>query len=361
MEELKDALGLLDMNPRPAFCVRDGIIVKTNPAAAGHMIETGTDIQALLHTGAEEYAAFEGGCLYLTLSVAGQELGASVAKLQEYDIFCIEQDADNGELQAMALAARELREPLASVMITADRLFPVAGLNDDPTTREQVARINRGLFQMLRIIGNMSDAGRYASDPGTRQEIRDICGIFDEIFSRAAALVEHTGLTLEYTGFPEAVHTLVDAEKLERAVFNILSNAIKFTPRGGSIQAKLTRRGNRLYLTVQDRGSGIPENLRSTVYSRYSREPGVEDGRFGIGLGMVLIRSTAAIHGGTVLVDHPEGAGTRITMSLAIRPGSGTQLRSPLLRVDYAGERDHGLIELSDTLPAQLYDPKKVN
>lgn len=359
MEELKDALGLLDMNPHPTFCVRDGIIVKTNPAADRRMIETGTHIQTLLHTGAEEYAAFDNGCLYLTLSIAGQELGASVVKLQEYDIFRIEQDADTPELQAMALAARELREPLSSVMITAERLFPVSGLCDDPATREQVARINRGLFQMLRVIGNMSDAGRYATDSAARQEVRDIRSVFDEIFSKAAALVEHTGLKLEYTGYPEMVQTLADTEKLERAVFNIISNAIKFTPRGGTIQAKLTRRGNKLYLSVQDSGSGIPENLRSAVYSRYTREPGVEDGRFGIGLGMVLIRSAAALHGGTVLVDHPDGAGTRITMSLSIRPGSGTQLRSPMLRVDYAGERDHGLIELSETLPAALYDPKK--
>lgn len=356
MEELKDALGLLDMNPRPAFCVRDGIIVKTNPAAAAHLIETGTAIGELLLTGTEEYESFREGCLYLSLSVSGQPLGVSVSKMQEYDIFCVEQDADHTELQAMALAAQELREPLNSVMITADRLFPVLCVDDNPAAREQVARINRGLFQMLRVISNMSDAGHYAANSTPRQEVRNICGMLEEIFSKAALLVEHTGLTLEYTGCPEAVYSLTDAEKLERAVFNIISNSIKFAPKGGSIQASLTRRGNKLYLSIRDSGSGIPENLRSSIYSRYIREPGVEDGRFGIGLGMVLIRSTAAAHGGTVLVDHPDNSGTRITMSLEIRPGSGSTLRSPTLRVDYAGERSHGLIELSDVLPSSLYE-----
>ena len=62
------------------------------------------------------------------------------------------------------------------------------------------------------------------------------------------------------------------------------------------------------------------------------------------------------LHGGTVLIDHPEGAGTRITMTLAIRQAPPGNLRSPRLRIDYAGERDHGLVELADVLPASLYE-----
>ena len=109
-----------------------------------------------------------------------------------------------------------------------------------------------------------------------------------------------------------------------------------------------------------DSGSGIAENLRGSLFTRYAREPGLEDGRYGVGLGMVLIRSTAAAHGGTVLIDHPDDCGTRITVSLAIRQGDPV-VRSPRFAIDYAGERDHGLIELSDVLPAQLYDPDTVN
>ena len=361
MEQFTDAMGMLDLMARPAFCVKDGIIVKVNPSAASCMIETETKVADLLQTGAEEYAAFTDGCLYLNLTVSGQSLGASVTRMADFDVFCLEQNADNAELQAMALAAQELREPLASVMITADRLFPISGLEDDPTTREQVARINRGLFQMLRVIGNMSDANLYCTDNANRQEIRDICAMLDETFAKAAALVEHTGIRLQYEGYPEPVYSLTDSEKLERAVLNIISNAIKFTPKNGTIEAKLSRRGSKLYLSVQDSGCGIAENLRGSVFSRYTRQPGVEDGRFGIGLGMVLIRTAAALHGGAVLIDQPAGAGTRITMSLAIRQDTRGQLRSPMLVMDYAGERDHCLIELSDALPASLYDPADIN
>jgi K+-sensing histidine kinase KdpD len=143
-------------------------------------------------------------------------------------------------------------------------------------------------------------------------------------------------------------------------VYNLLSNAVKFTPRGGYIDAKLTRRGTKLYLTVQDSGSGVDPKVRGNVYSRYLRQPGVEDGRFGIGLGMVLIRSAAAAHGGTVLMEHPEGLGARITMTMTIRQSSGS-LRSNILKVDYAGERDHGLIELAESLPSKLYEKEYIN
>lgn len=359
MDQFHNAFGMLDLMPQPAFCVQNNTIIKVNPAAAAFLIETGTTIQPLLHTGREEYAAFHGGCLYLSLSIAGHCIGASVTRMQDFDVFTMEQDEADAHLQAMALAARELREPLSNVMTIADKLFPEVS-SDDAATQEQVSRINRGLFQMLRIIGNMSDAGRYKTDTGRNLEIRDISAVLDEIFHRATVLAEHAGITLEYRGYPESVYTLTDAQKMERAVLNIVSNAIKFTPSGGTVTAELSRRGLRMYLSVSDTGSGIAENLRGSIFNRYAREAGVEDSRYGLGLGMVLIRSAATLHGGTVLVDHPEGCGTRITLSLAIRQGSAT-VRSPRMMIDYAGERDHGLIELSDVLPAHLYDPDLVN
>ena len=356
MENRIDALGMLDLMVRPGFCVKDNIVVKANQAAAARTLTPGTEIQSLLLTGKEEYAAFQDGCLYLTISVGGESWGASVTRMGEFDIFLLEQEDDQAELQAMALAARELREPLSSVMTTADRLFPMTALQDDPLIREQVARMNRGLLQMLRVIGNMSDASRYATDMGSRMETRDIGSFLQEVFDRSSALLAHGDLTLSFENLPSPVNSLIDSEKLERAVLNILSNAMKFTPKGGSIHGSLTRRGTMLYLQVQDSGSGISENTKGTLHSRYLRKPVLEDSRFGIGLGMVLIRSTAALHGGTVLIDQPQEGGTRITMTLPIRQNTGGTLRSNILRVDYSGERDHGLLELSESLPAFLFE-----
>lgn len=350
MEVKKDNFGMLDLMLRPGFCVKNNKIEKVNSAAQALMITPGTDVRTLLLTGREEYAAFESGCLYLKLALSTKGCGASVSKLEDCNVFVLDQECDDAELRALALAARELREPLTSVMLCVDRLLS----SQDPASAQQAARLNRGLHQLLRIIGNMSDAG--SNSLSSRQETRDIGALFAEIFEKAQTLVEHTGIRLTYQGLSEEVLGLADADQLERAVLNMLSNAVKFTQKGGTIEATLSRHGNYLRLSMVDSGSGIAESILRNVFTRYLRQPGIEDSRFGLGLGMVMIRSAAANHGGTVLIDQPAGKGTRITMTIAIRQNTDGLLRSPIMRVDYAGEQDHGLIELSDCLPVHVYE-----
>lgn len=353
MDERNDIMGMLDLMVLPGFCVQNQKIVKLNPAAEGLLLTPGLDVGPLLHTGHREYADFSAGCLYLTLSIGGQLCGASVTRMGEVDVFVLEQEEDQTEFRSMALAARELREPLTNVMITANRLFPLSAQEENPALREQAARLNRGLYQMLRILGNMSDAGQHRI---THQEVCDLTSVMAEIFEKASDTMRHAGISLIYTGIGESLLGLADREQLERAVLNILSNAIKFTPSGGTIRAAFSRNGNLLCLRIHDSGSGIPDSLLPSLFRRYLRQPGIEDSRFGIGLGMVLIRNAAADHGGTVLIDQPQEGGTRVTLTMKLRQNPSAQLRSPVLRVDYAGERDHCLLELSESLPAFLYE-----
>jgi signal transduction histidine kinase len=355
MEECKDTIGMLDLMIRPAFAVKDGKIHQVNAAAKSFLLQEGTDITELLVTGKEEYPAFNDGCLYLTLGSGENSFGASVTKLDGYDIFVMEQDEDRSELQAMALAAQELRSPLSNVMTVANRLYPVTGKDSDPALQEQVARINRGLYQMLRIIGNMSDAYRYCQESVPQMETRNICSLVSEIFQSCEPLIRQAQINLEYTAPQEQIFCLVDAEKLERAIHNMLSNSIKFAAKGACICATLTRKGNMLYLTVQDNGTGVAQDIHGNVYSRYLRQPGIEDGRYGIGLGMVLIRAAAAAHGGTVLMENSKDRGTKITMTIAIKQKTDSVVRAQLYRIDYAGEKNHPLIELSESLPLSAY------
>ena len=346
MEQQKDNLQLLDLMIRPGFFAKENTIIKCNPAARNLFLKEGDALLPLLHTGREEYEAFQGGCLYLTLMLGGQSFGASVTRLPEGDVFLLDTPEGQPELNAMALAARELREPLANIILSAEKLTR-------GTEHPDAARLNQGLYQLLRIIGNMSDAQKYAVS--SRQEILDICAVMASIFEKAAACAAQAGIRMEYTGCEESILCLVDEEQVERAVLNILSNAIKFLGEGGVIRAQFLRTGRTLRLTVTDSGSGIAQDILPNVFRQYLRQPAIEDGRRGIGLGMVLIRSAAANHGGAVLLDQPEGTGTRITMTFAIRQNEETVLRSPVFRVDYAGERDHALVEFSESLPSGLY------
>jgi len=348
METQKEAMEILGMTLCPAFSVKDNLITAVNPAAQGLLLQPGADIRQLLRTGKEEYAAFREGCLYLTLNITANGLGATVVRRDDADYFLLEPETEDSVLRALSLAATQLRSPLADAMADMN-LLPEP---EDPASQARLARLNRALYRMQRILCNMSDSDTWPNQD--HQQIRNIQSVCAGIFEKAQALLAQNGCSLTYEGLASPVYTLLDEVQLERAVLNMLSNALKFRREHSALHAKLSLRGRMLVLSLQDNGSGIAEQLRSTVFSRYLRQPGHEDSRFGLGLGMVLIRSAAAAHGGTVLIDQPEGIGTRITMTLAIRQGEA-QLRSPFLRADYGGERDHCLLELAEFLPAELY------
>ena len=355
MYEQKEIFELLDLMARPGFCVRDGKIVKVNQAADGLFLSPGTEVCRLLQTGVPEYAAFQGGCLYLQLFLAGGSRGASVTRVEDLDIFLMEPESEVRELNAIALAARELRDPLSSLIAISDNLLPSAMGEISPKVEELFARMSKSLYQMQRILGNMSDAGHSAAF--SCQETRNAPRVFQEIFEKAAVLLQTVDIQVRYEGLPEDILCLLDARQMERAVLNILSNSAKFMPRGGVIEAKLTRQNRFLQLSIQDSGSGIPENILSSIFSRYTRPLSLEDPRLGIGLGMVLVRSAATAHGGAVLIDQPGETGTRVTLTMEIRQSQDSRLHS--LRTDITGGRDLRLIELSPCLPASVYQKER--
>ena len=332
---------------RPAFSAEDGRITGINREAGKYLIEEGTPIRSLIAAGADEYEAFRAGVLCLTLCIHGQNVAASVTPTEQGQLFILEQDAQDAHLQAMALVAKELRGPLSGMMAAADRLEP----GD--------AQLNQRMFQLLRIVSNMSDAVRFASHPAA-QEYVDAVVLVNEIFDSAAALAAEAGYTLQLSAPSQPIYTLANRELLERAIYNLLSNAMKFSPAGSVIRATLAQRGNNLRFTLEDPGRGMDADVQASLFARYMRQPGLEDPSQGLGLGMLLVRLAAAAHGGTVLIDRPREAGTRITLTLSSRHDQGNTMRSPILRIDYTGERDHALVELADVLPTKLYEKENI-
>lgn len=349
-----DSLGMLELLTQPAFCVKEGTITQVNHSARQYLIQTGTPIAPMLGDAAEEYALFTEGCLMLTLTAACRRFSASVTSIDGLHVFILEPEGDQPALRAMALAAQELRNPMADLMAMAERLFPELEHSQNDNARSQILHMNRSMYQMMRVICNMSDAARYAQESLPRKTTRNICGILEELFEKTAALAEQCQIRIQYQGLTEAVYTLLEEEKLERAVLNMLSNAMKFTKQGGTIYAQLTRRGNRLNISIQDDGRGMSAAMRN-YHQLYQRQPSLEDPRYGLGLGMEMIRSCASAHGGTVLITHPSDGGTKITMSLAIHRNSDATLHTDIQLPDYAGERNHCLLELSECLPVELY------
>ncbi len=354
MENTTNISEMLDLIPQPAFCVQDGRITRLNAAARSRTLNEQTYINDLLATGKEEYSAFSGTWLYLSLHIAGLTCGASVTRMEGCDLFVLDEDQAD-ELQALALASQELRLPLSGLLSISSRLSRYAKDTGDPSLQDLSARLSRGLFRLLRPISNMSDAYRYTQDPTLKSESRDVCSFLREHLDGCAQALQTCGTPLNYQLPQERIFCLLDTEKLERALHNILLNAVKFSVPGSPIDVKLAQRKNTLYLTVQSHNDLA---LSGDIFSRYRRGPGIEDGRMGIGLGLVLVRAAATAHGGTVLVEQLPEDLVRLTMTIPIRKRADTTVHSPKLSVDYAGGWDHRLLELSEVLPVELYRPE---
>ena len=344
MEDLKNIIQLLEQIPQPGFLVCDDRITTVNQAAEAMMLAPGQIFSALHSMDPEDYKDPQNIQFCLTLTISGQNHSAVVSRMEALDLVLLDEPGAQEEFRSMALASMELRTPLMQAITAARQM--------DPARDDAAARINQSLMQMLRLVSNMSDIGRYAAS--ARMGLRDVDAFLLELFEKAQTLTGSRA-TVTYEGMKQPVFSRIDPEQLERAVWNILSNSLKFLPENGIITAKLTRKGDILRLTVTDNGSGIPESIRSGLFSRYLRQPGIEDSRFGFGLGLAIVRTAAASHGGTVLIGSGRDGGTTVTMTLPIRQNDGTELRSPVFRPDYTGGWDHGLVELADCLGPDQY------
>ena len=356
MDHFKDSAQLLDNLTCPAFVVKEGVIVNVNQSAAQHNIECNTNIQNIISIGTEEYNRFQDGKLCLTLTINEISYNAVVTATDDLHIFCLTSDYEDAELRAYALAAMNLREPLSNAMLNTEQLLPNESIQSDPQVMQMLAQVNRNLHQLLRAIGNMSDTAAYANQRSFRMQTRDVVSVIEEILDKTADLVESSGKTLNYKLPSKAIYSLIDAEKLERAILNLISNAMKYTSENGKLDVELRQNNHMLILTIQDNGQGITPQVRGNLFTRFLREPGIEDGRNGIGLGLSIVRSVASAHGGTVLFEQPDNCGARITMTMSIQKPTGTVLHDQIkLPIEYTGGRDHALLELSDVLPDTLY------
>ena len=349
METLNHSFPWLELIEHPAFCVKDGIIIAANSPAERRLLQVGTDVREIVTENREAYESFRNGSLYLTIHVCGLPCPASVTRTQDWDIFHIHQDSEDGSLQALALAAMQLRVPLANVMTVTDRLFSDLK-TADPEIQKQAGQINQNLYRLLRIISNMSDAGNYYCDD---MQTSNLTSVIDEVVNKAQVCFSGSNIHLEYSSLQAPVLSLANTEKLERAIYNLLSNAARFSPSGSTVTATLTKNENQLVFCV--RNETAEDLAEGNLWQRYRREPGIEDPRHGLGLGMSVIRAAAASHHGTVLVDFPEKRGTRVTITIPIRNCADNTVRTPILRMDSFGGFDQGLVELADVLPLSAF------
>ena len=349
MEEIKQH----DSAPMPMLCpafrVRDGIITAVNDAAAAYGVVQGVQINSVIYSGAQEFSTFSSGRLDLTLSICNRQIGASVVPDGDSLLFVLESDFAQPEHRAFALAAQHLRAPLSEAILHTESITGSL----DTNAQIRLAQINRNLQQIMRIVCNMSDIANYKSE--AKLCSRNVVAIFSEVLEKAQSLLVKAGKQLQYQLPKQPIICNADERMLERAILNLLSNAARFSDGSDIIKAELICKNNRVYFCVENNCNSMPDRSQN-LFARYLREPAIEEGRSGIGLGLPIVRSVAAVHNGTLLMDQPEEGGIRITMSLSCQNSSTAELRSPIrIPIDYAGGWDHALMELSEILPPELY------
>ncbi len=219
-------------------------------------------------------------------------------------------------------AAHELRTPLA-VMRNLAEVALRAPRQPEHYRRvlgdvlEEVERMT-GLAEQLLFLAR-EDAGLVPSSLGETR-LDELVGAALEHLRVVAA---EKGLTLESTGLEPCI-VRADAGQLRRLLFNLLDNAIKFTPAGGSVRVGLRRSDAGVVLDVADTGVGIPAEHVPRIFERFYRvDPARGPEAEGTGLGLAICRAIAEAHGGRIEIESVVGRGTRALLTLSARPGAG--------------------------------------
>lgn len=243
--------------------------------------------------------------------------------------------------------AEALRSPLNNLHMAVQRL---AGPETQGTAESAIAQ--QSYYRMLRLVSNLTMGPEVLSDAPFETQNLELVVWLDELCRQAASIAWETGIKLEFVCQERYIVTAVHRTYLERLVWNLLSNALKFTPAPGHICVMLEVKGQQVLLSVKDTGPGIPPEYMETVFGRWAQTQRPISLPHGIGLGLLICRRVAEGHGGRLLLESREGEGTLVTVALPHVRRSG-EVRD--VRMDYAGGFSHVMMELSDALPYRAF------
>lgn len=214
--------------------------------------------------------------------------------------------------------SHELRTPLAGIRAAAETLQEGA-IDDRPAAIEFMGHILRETDRLTQLVEELLELSRIESGaaPMTFSRI-DVSALVRATASRFAQQAERAGLKLA-TDVPEtALEVFGDSEQLERALANLVANAIKFTDAGGGVTLRACLDGDHVALSVIDTGVGIELDQQARVFERFFKgDRGRAAG--GTGLGLAIVKHIVLAHGGTVAVESRPGRGATFTMRLPQR------------------------------------------
>lgn len=227
------------------------------------------------------------------------------------------EEANRVKDEFLATLSHELRTPLTSILGWTNMLAS-GGLQGDAAA-QALGTINRNARAQVQMIDDLLDIGRIITGK-LRLDVREVdlpsvvIGALDTL--RPAA--EAKNIKLQTLLDPHAGPISGDPDRLQQVVWNLVSNAIKFTPKGGRVQVRVERINSHVEIVVSDTGRGIAPEFLPHVFDRFRQADQTTTRAVGgLGLGLAIVRQLVELHGGTVGVDSP-GAGKGTTFAIGL-------------------------------------------
>lgn len=218
----------------------------------------------------------------------------------------------------LANMSHELRTPLNAIIGLSEMIDRQVLGADNPKYREYAADISTSGKHLLSIINEVLDIAKIEAGKYVIEETEvDLGALAKEAVRILALETEKAGLTLTMKRPPDLPRVRVDAGAIRRMLFNLLSNALKFTPPEGTVLLSLARAERGVEITVTDTGIGIAKADLPKLMQPFAQVEGAYQRRYpGTGLGLAIVRALVELHGGTMEMESTPGRGTRVTLLL---------------------------------------------
>jgi len=221
----------------------------------------------------------------------------------------------------LATVSHELRTPLTAIVGWSSMLR--TGDFDQPTTARAIETIERNALAQTQIIEDLLDVSRIITGK-VKLDARPV--ELNSIVEAALDSVRPAAATKGITLRSEAIQggglaaVLGDPARLQQVMWNLLTNAVKFTPAGGEVAVRLSRAGSHVRVAVADTGQGISREFLPYVFDRFRQADGtITRAHGGLGLGLAIVRHLVEIHGGTIEAESAgEGRGATFTIELPV-------------------------------------------
>ncbi|MCZ0902830.1 ATP-binding protein, partial [Microcoleus sp. HI-ES] len=221
----------------------------------------------------------------------------------------------------LAVLSHELRSPLNPILGWSKLLQ--TGKLDAVKTAQALATIERNAKLQTELIEDLLDVSKILQGK-LSLNIRpvDLALTVESAIETVNLAAVAKSIDIRTVLDPQIGQILGDSGRLQQIVWNLVSNAVKFTSTGGRVEVRLTCVGDRAQITVADTGIGIAREFLPYVFDYFRQKDGATTRNFGgLGLGLAIVRHLVELHGGTVAADSPgEGQGATFTVSLPLSP-----------------------------------------